>query len=1003
MSRDGREVSSLTASAKRLGVLAFLALRRPRGSHRRDSLVSLFWPESDDQRARGSLRTLLSTLRRELGSDALTTHGDEVALSPSHVWCDAAAFEDALDGGDLERALELYAGPLLSGFHPGGAQELDQWVDDRRAEMARRATDAAWELCRLAEADGDDDGAIVWARRAMALSPHDERGVRRLMVLLEAAGDRAGAIREYEAFARRLTLEYDLEPSADTTALVDSMQADATEGAAGTKPARRGSPAAPLSTGAQPPEAVEGTLDTRPSGHAAVDGKLPRPRRGSPLRRIGLILGVVAAGVVAVLLLGRPSRASVSLNASRVAVFPFSVSGASPSLAYLRQGMVDLLASDLGGRSGPHAVDPGVAVAAWQAAMRASGDSTLSTQGALPVAAGLGAGLTVLGEVVGTPSHVVLNVTLVDVHTGGTVTRARVAGATDSLAVLTDRLAGKLLAGTAGESGLSDDVFAETPLPALRDYLEGLQAYRRGRFSEATSLLGSSLDRDSTFAEAALALAMAGSWAVDPAPLIRGLRLGWQARGRLSAGDRALLAAIGPAPGTTRSTADHLEAWEKAVEANPDRAEAWYGLGDVLLHWGAMVGRLDARERAYAALDRSASLRPGFAAPYDHLVELNIGRGDTAAAAARLKTFLVTDSGAPIADYLRWRLALADHDTRTLVSIRERMDSVPTASLIRIVGMGVLDGVGLQDVPRAGLALASRPGAPTDRAGWLYLLAMAALDRGRPSEAQAYLSRYAELETLPHDAMRVTVLSGLYSDGDTTAARAAFATLAAGLRQGGPAGASEPGGVPGTARAAQGGGAAAGLATMEARARDVCVTAQWRAWHGGLAAADRAVVVLQNGARAERVADPDVARLEGECAVMVRAITGVLGGRTDARVALAAADSVQDEGDFMQTREYTADVALARLHELEGDFEGALSAVRRRPYHYWFSLGALATAVRIEGDLDERLGKRAAAEEADRRYLGLRGTAESALLPRIEEVRRRLGTLEAAGTTAPAR
>ena len=58
------------------------------------------------------------------------------------------------------------------------------------------------------------------ARRAAALSPTDETALRRLIVLLERVGDRAAAVRAYEAFASGgLKTEYELEPSGETQKL----------------------------------------------------------------------------------------------------------------------------------------------------------------------------------------------------------------------------------------------------------------------------------------------------------------------------------------------------------------------------------------------------------------------------------------------------------------------------------------------------------------------------------------------------------------------------------------------------------------------------------------------------------------------------------------------------------------------------------------------------------------------------------------------------------------
>ena len=42
---DASELRSVLTQPRLLGLFAYLALARPRGFHRRDSLVALFWPE----------------------------------------------------------------------------------------------------------------------------------------------------------------------------------------------------------------------------------------------------------------------------------------------------------------------------------------------------------------------------------------------------------------------------------------------------------------------------------------------------------------------------------------------------------------------------------------------------------------------------------------------------------------------------------------------------------------------------------------------------------------------------------------------------------------------------------------------------------------------------------------------------------------------------------------------------------------------------------------------
>src|SRR5438067_2415794 len=91
---EGPDAADLLARPKPLALLVYLALARPRGFHRHDALLALFWPESDTERAQASLRQSLLVLRRALGPDALRRRGRaEVALDDDRVGCDVVAFE----------------------------------------------------------------------------------------------------------------------------------------------------------------------------------------------------------------------------------------------------------------------------------------------------------------------------------------------------------------------------------------------------------------------------------------------------------------------------------------------------------------------------------------------------------------------------------------------------------------------------------------------------------------------------------------------------------------------------------------------------------------------------------------------------------------------------------------------------------------------------------------------------------------------------------------------
>jgi serine/threonine-protein kinase len=212
---------------KRLALLAYLAAATPRGAHRRDTLLAIFWPESDDEHARAALSQALYVLRRQLGDDAFLGLGnDEVALNPQALWCDAAAFEATLDAGRPEEAVALYRGDLLEGFLIRGAPDFAHWVDRERRRLRQRASEALWTLAEAGASGGYAMEAARYAARAAELAPGDEVVVRRLMSFLRALGDRAAAMRTYDAFVAQLVRDYELEPSEETRALAASLRAE---------------------------------------------------------------------------------------------------------------------------------------------------------------------------------------------------------------------------------------------------------------------------------------------------------------------------------------------------------------------------------------------------------------------------------------------------------------------------------------------------------------------------------------------------------------------------------------------------------------------------------------------------------------------------------------------------------------------------------------------------------------------------------------------------------
>lgn len=318
---DGRDLTALARQSKRTALLLYLAAAVPYGLHRRDTLLALFWPELDEAKARSALSQALYVLRNALGEQAIVTRGDdEVGISSLVVWCDVHAFETALDAGQFAEALALYHRGLLNGFSLGDAPEFGRWVDQERERLRERAADGAWALAEERTAGKDPIQAARWARWAAALAPADEAVIRHLMTFLRGLGDRAAALRAYEAFAFRLTEEYDLEPSAETRAFAEAMRYE------------------------KPTVVAPAPGERSPAGGPAPGLDLRGPRRSRPLVPVLMLVALVTAlgfGVVA------QHRSATVSTLRRIAVLPLDNLTGDTAQGYFVEGMHNALVTEL--------------------------------------------------------------------------------------------------------------------------------------------------------------------------------------------------------------------------------------------------------------------------------------------------------------------------------------------------------------------------------------------------------------------------------------------------------------------------------------------------------------------------------------------------------------------------------------------------------------------------------------------------------------------------------
>ena len=353
-SADSNAAGSVLAQPRRAALLCYLALALPRGFHRRDTLFALFWHEYDAEQARHALRQSVYFLRRALGPKTIVSRGDgELGLAPDQVSCDVWALEAAVNQGRPADALALYQGEPLAGFHISDAPDFERWLDQERGRLRQLAMEAAWALAAEREREGDAAGAGEAARRAMAFSPTDETAVRRLILLLERVGDRAAAVRAYEAFAWKLEGEYELEPSAETRALVARIRAEPGERQIATPDHLSG-----LSPAAGNGNSKAGLRVARSSTSPLLGAAAPLPADGewvvtawlrrarASWKRVGILVATLAALMAAAWAIRNQLRPATP-EIRRLAVLPLANLTGDERQEYFVDGMHEALVTEL--------------------------------------------------------------------------------------------------------------------------------------------------------------------------------------------------------------------------------------------------------------------------------------------------------------------------------------------------------------------------------------------------------------------------------------------------------------------------------------------------------------------------------------------------------------------------------------------------------------------------------------------------------------------------------
>ena len=528
--REGKALSGALAQPRRLAVLALLARAGPSGVPR-DRIIAALWPDIEEERARHTFSQTVYAIRREVGDDGVIEGIRELRLNTELLSLDVLDFQSALDERDLQRAVDVYAGPFLDGFHLPGADDFERWVERERMSLDRSYTNLLEQLARDSTARDDHTSAAHWWRMRAAHDPLDARVAVALMRSLDAAGDRLGAIQHARVYELLVEEELSLPPDREVVRYAAALRREQVAAAAEPAPAAIAElpvPAPSLTPTdvvppqpppSPPPQLVEST-DSTLGGAAARSRslKIPTPefelewapstepppfrlaaRRRRPFyQRHARRLLLLAGALVALAALGatlRARRIATVVGPPVVAVGRITDYRTSEPAA-IAGPLTDLLATNLGRAPGMRVVS----TARMYDLLRRVGNGRDSTGGAFAeVAKQAGAEELVDGALYDHDGRLRLDLRRIDLATGGV--RAAYSVEAPDIFSLADSGTSRVISGLGVSPPLGSVADMTTrSTTAYRMYEQGLRAHVRGDITVARNFFEAAVAEDSLFA-----------------------------------------------------------------------------------------------------------------------------------------------------------------------------------------------------------------------------------------------------------------------------------------------------------------------------------------------------------------------------------------------------------------------------------------------------------------------------------------------------------------------
>lgn len=210
-------VPQALGTVKSLALLCYLATYGE--SAARNELSALLWPDSDEERARRSLRGELARLRSALPEGAIAGSRLEIGLDSSAIDVDVQRFRSLVAEERDGEAARLFRGPFCEGLTVRAAEPFDDWLRGERHMLETAYIQVLRRLIRKERAEGDLNAALDWSRRGIAFQPLNEHFYVQAMEVAEALRDRPTVLKIYRELHRVLQTELGIGPGAEARAV----------------------------------------------------------------------------------------------------------------------------------------------------------------------------------------------------------------------------------------------------------------------------------------------------------------------------------------------------------------------------------------------------------------------------------------------------------------------------------------------------------------------------------------------------------------------------------------------------------------------------------------------------------------------------------------------------------------------------------------------------------------------------------------------------------------